>query len=411
KLIRLFLFFIRVDLLAPSFYFSLVYTISMSLDIVIYILIGAAAILAIGIALNLNQKKKSGQTAPKPKQAVKIPEEKPPKETVKKPKPEAVKEPEIEAEPEAVEEIKPEIEQEIAEEAEPDIEPEAEPEQKQKKARLWLGGIFSSSKKLDDIYEELSNTLISADMGTKLAERVINGIKEQKPKTADDVKQTAKDVLVEILQTKEGNSSKPNEKPAVYLFVGVNGVGKTTTLGKIGKKMSDAGKKSVFAAADTFRAAAADQLTTWSQTAGAQIVKEEGADPASVAYKAVDLAKREGLDAAFVDTAGRLHNKANLIEELKKIVRVIEKLSPISETYLVLDAMTGQNGLEQAKVFKEAVNISGVILTKMDGTAKGGVIFSIQSQLGVGVKWIGLGEGADDLIEFSAADFVNSILD
>ncbi|MDR2748742.1 MAG: signal recognition particle-docking protein FtsY [Bifidobacteriaceae bacterium] len=358
----------------------------MSLDLIIYILISAAAAVIVGVIFSVLQKRKSE------------PEKETKSETASKSEPEKESAP-VEKSPEAP------------------IETALE----KKKPKFSLANIFSSSKNLDNIYEELSNTLVSADMGTGLTAKVLEKIKETKPKTADDVKQTAKNVLVDILKSKSaseldgsesGNAKSDNiSKPAIYLFVGVNGVGKTTTLGKIGKKASDEGKKVVYAAADTFRAAASEQLTTWSQAAGAQIVKEEGADPASIAYKAVDLAKKDNYDAVFVDTAGRLHNKANLIEELKKVVRVIEKLAPITQTYLVLDAMTGQNGLQQAKVFREAVNISGVVLTKMDGTAKGGVIFSIQSQIGVPVKWIGLGEGSEDLIEFSPVDFVNSILD
>ncbi|MDR3116447.1 MAG: signal recognition particle-docking protein FtsY [Bifidobacteriaceae bacterium] len=308
----------------------------------------------------------------------------------------------------------------------------------EKKPRLFLGNIFSKSSNLNEIYSNLKDSLISSDVGLSLANKIIEHIKFAGPKTADEIKIQAKKQLLDILNSQnsasqssnikgqssniKGNNIKDNnikgekvkgEKgklPVIYLFVGVNGVGKTTTLGKIAKKISLQNKKLIFAAADTFRAAAQDQLDTWAKAVGAKIVKGESQDPASVAYKAVDIAIKDGADMVFIDTAGRLHNKTNLLEELKKIVRVTEKIAPITQTFLVLDAMTGQNGLNQAKIFTQAVNVTGVILTKMDGTAKGGVIFSIQKELKVGVKYIGLGESPDDLVEFNAEQFVDSIL-
>ncbi|MDR3127714.1 MAG: signal recognition particle-docking protein FtsY [Bifidobacteriaceae bacterium] len=280
---------------------------------------------------------------------------------------------------------------------------------------LRLSTVFKSGKSLDEVYKSLANKLILSDMGTVLTDKIIQQIKQTKPKTAAQIKVQAKTFLLDILTSQKvsgTDNSIPQSavKPAIYLFVGVNGVGKTTTLGKIAKKNSFTHPKQILAAADTFRAAAQDQLDTWAKAVGAQIIKGESKDPASVAYKAVDMAIRENYDSVFIDTAGRLHNKTNLVEELKKIIRVVEKLAPITATYLVLDAMTGQNGLQQAKVFTQAVKINGVILTKMDGTAKGGVIFSIQSQLGVSVKYIGLGEGVDNLLIFNPDQFIDSIL-
>ncbi|MDR3152467.1 MAG: signal recognition particle-docking protein FtsY [Bifidobacteriaceae bacterium] len=282
--------------------------------------------------------------------------------------------------------------------------------------KFSLSNIFAKSKSLDQIYSDLEYSLISSDVGLSLTNKIIANIKALKPKTAEEIRVQAKKQLLDILSFensdfKNNDSKKGNNKlPIIYLFVGVNGVGKTTTLGKIAKKESLHNKKLVFAAADTFRAAAQQQLETWAKAVDAKIVKGESQDPASVAYKAVDIAIKDGADMVFIDTAGRLHNKTNLVEELKKIVRVTEKLAPITQIFLVLDAMTGQNGLNQAKVFVQAVNATGVILTKMDGTAKGGVIFSIQKELNVGVKYIGLGESVDALVEFNPEQFIDSIL-
>ena len=278
-----------------------------------------------------------------------------------------------------------------------------------------ISDLMSSFKKVDeDFLEELEETLILCDVGVattmKIMEALRAKIKEEKISETSQVKQVLIQIVEELITPPEANITYP----CVILVVGVNGVGKTTTIGKLASKYVAEGKKVLLAAADTFRAAAADQLTIWSERAGVPIVKyAEGADPAAVVYDALDSAKHKKMDVVICDTAGRLHNKVNLMNEINKIKRVIEKewADAHKEVYLVLDATTGQNAVEQAKVFQQTTDITGIILTKLDGTAKGGVVLAVKEELGVPVRYIGVGEQVDDLQEFNPKDFARALLE
>ncbi|WP_297235645.1 signal recognition particle-docking protein FtsY [uncultured Flavonifractor sp.] len=268
----------------------------------------------------------------------------------------------------------------------------------------------------DDFYDELEETLILGDMGVdttlKAVEELRRRVKEEKIKDMDSARACLRQVLTEMLQVGEPELHLTTT-PSVALFIGVNGVGKTTTIGKLAAKMKGEGSKVLMAAADTFRAAAADQLEIWSQRSGVEIVRQhEGADPAAVVFDALTAAKARGTDVILIDTAGRLHNKQNLMNELNKISRVVDRELPgcDRETLLVLDATTGQNGLIQAKQFKEAAGITGIVLTKLDGSAKGGIVIAIAQELQVPVKYIGVGEGIDDLMPFEAEAFVEALI-
>ena len=278
--------------------------------------------------------------------------------------------------------------------------------------------IFGSfgSELTDDFYDELEESLILADTGMdvtlELVEELRRRVRDERIKTMEGARECMVRIITEAMTVGQPELDVTN-KPAVVLFIGVNGVGKTTTIGKIGYQLRRSGKKVIFAAADTFRAAAADQLTIWSDRAGVEIIKQhEGADPAAVVFDACSAAKARKSDVVLVDTAGRLHNKQNLMNELNKISRVIDRELPgcSRETLLVLDATTGQNGLIQAKQFKEAAGITGIILTKLDGTAKGGIAIAIAKELGVPVKYAGVGEGMEDLKPFDAADFAQALI-
>lgn len=267
----------------------------------------------------------------------------------------------------------------------------------------------------DDLYDELEEILISCDIGVETSISIIDKLKEKvkenKIKDPNALKDYLKDVILEILGDEQG-TVEPDNVPEVLLIVGVNGVGKTTSIGKIAAKLNDKKYKVLLAAADTFRAAAIDQLQVWSQRAGVDLVKhQEGSDPAAVVYDAIQAAKARNVDVLVCDTAGRLHNKKNLMDELSKINRIIQReYSEASKhTYLVLDATTGQNAVQQAKQFKEVCQIDGIILTKLDGTAKGGIIISIKNELDIPVKLIGVGEGIDDLQEFNPKEFVEAL--
>ena len=268
----------------------------------------------------------------------------------------------------------------------------------------------------DDFYDELEETLILGDMGVdttlKAVEELRRRVKEEKIKDMDSARACLRRVLTEMLQVGEPGLHLTTT-PSVALFIGVNGVGKTTTIGKLASRMKGEGKRVLLAAADTFRAAAADQLEIWSGRAGVDLVRQhEGADPAAVVFDALSAAKARGTDVILIDTAGRLHNKQNLMNELNKISRVVDRELPgcDRETLLVLDATTGQNGLIQAKQFKEAAGITGIVLTKLDGTAKGGIAIAIAKELGVPVKYAGVGEGIDDLKPFDPADFAQALI-
>uniref|UniRef100_UPI003FEF86A5 signal recognition particle-docking protein FtsY n=1 Tax=Roseburia sp. TaxID=2049040 RepID=UPI003FEF86A5 len=279
-----------------------------------------------------------------------------------------------------------------------------------------IDALFNGFSKIDDdFYEELEEILIMGDLGVKATEAIIDDlkekVKEQHIKEPAECKELLINSIKEQMDVGETAYRFENEK-SVVLVIGVNGVGKTTTIGKLAGKMKAQGKKVVLAAADTFRAAAGNQLLEWANRAGVEMIGgQEGADPAAVVYDAVAAAKARKADILLCDTAGRLHNKKNLMEELKKINRILEKEYPDAyrETLVVLDATTGQNALQQAKEFSEAAEITGIVLTKMDGTAKGGIAVAIHSELGIPVKYIGVGESIDDLQKFDANEFVNAL--
>ena len=280
-----------------------------------------------------------------------------------------------------------------------------------------IENIIKSFRKVDEeLFEELEEALISADIGVYTTEMILDElretVKDKNIKEGDEVK----DELFKILRAMVGEHQPLNlsTKPSVILVIGVNGVGKTTSIGKISNELKSQGKKVVVAAADTFRAAAAEQLTVWCERAGVDIVKQAaGADPASVVFDAIGAVKSRGADVLIIDTAGRLHNKKNLMDELAKIDRVIKRELPDSakETLLVLDATTGQNAVLQAKEFKGASEITGLVLTKLDGTAKGGIVLSIKQELGIPVKFIGIGEQIDDMKPFCADEFASALFE
>jgi fused signal recognition particle receptor len=282
-----------------------------------------------------------------------------------------------------------------------------------------LLNLISSGKLDDEAYEAIEDTLISADVGVgparELVEQLRTEVKVVGTDAPEEVRALLRADLIGLLGPDLDRTlhlARHGDRPSVVLIVGVNGTGKTTTCGKLARVLVGDGKTVVLGAADTFRAAAADQLQTWAERVGAQVVRSdrEGADPASVAFEAVNVGIQEGVDSVIVDTAGRLHTKVGLMDELGKIKRVIEKHGTVDEVLLVLDATTGQNGLRQARVFAEVVDITGIILTKLDGTAKGGIVIQVQRELGVPVKLVGLGEGPDDLAFFDPEVFVDAIL-
>ncbi len=279
-----------------------------------------------------------------------------------------------------------------------------------------IEAIFSGSSEIDeDFYEELEEILIMSDIGvhatSDIIERLREQVKENRIKEPSECKQLLVDSIKKQMQTGETAYEFEHQK-SVILVVGVNGVGKTTSIGKLADQLKKQGRKVMMAAADTFRAAAGEQLAEWAGRAGVDIIKgTEGADPASVIYDALSAAKARGVDVLLCDTAGRLHNKKNLMEELKKINRIIDQVYPEAyrETLVVLDGTTGQNALSQAREFKEAANITGIILTKLDGTSKGGIAVAIQSEMGIPVKYIGVGESVEDLQKFNADEFVDAL--
>lgn len=368
-------------------------------------------------------------------------------ETSSEAKPDAESEPvaEQEAEPEQVE-----SEETQPEEAEPAPEPAVEPAVKEdaapkadiaskediapaagrlsklrgrlSKSQSAIGqgvlGLLTAGDLDEDAWEEIEDTLIMADLGTnatmKVTDLLRDKIAERGVSSEAEARAMLREALIEAGKPEMDRSIKamPHDgKPAVAMIVGVNGTGKTTTTGKLGRVLVAMGHDVVFGAADTFRAAAADQLETWGRRVGATTVRgAEGADPASVAFDAVATGVDEGVDVVLVDTAGRLHTSNNLMDQLGKVKRVIEKKAEVDEVLLVIDATVGQNGLAQARVFREVVDISGVVLTKLDGTAKGGIVFQVQEELGVPVKLVGLGEGADDLAPFEIESFVDALL-
>ena len=281
--------------------------------------------------------------------------------------------------------------------------------------------VLLSRERIDqDVWDEIEETLLLADLGSAAAQRLVENLQQRvRVEGTDDparVKAMLRDELLQVIdptmdRTLHYDGAEGN--PGVVLVVGVNGVGKTTTVGKISRIMVAEEKSILLGAADTFRAAAADQLQTWGNRVGVETIRSEveGADPASVAFEAAQQAQQRHADTVLIDTAGRLQNKAGLMDQLGKVKRVVEKVAPVTEVLLVIDATTGQNGMVQAKVFAEVVEITGIVLTKLDGTAKGGIIVAIQNELGVPVKLVGLGEGPDDLAPFDPEAFVDALLD
>ena len=288
-------------------------------------------------------------------------------------------------------------------------------------------GIFAKIKKAwfdtivwetidDDFYDELEESLILADLGATVAHDAVKKLRDvvyQKSiQRGDDVKQALREILIEKLNVGD-TALDLSTQPSVVLVIGVNGVGKTTSIGKLAHSLKGEGKRVLLCAADTFRAAAADQLEIWANRADCEIVRSvEGADPGAVLFDSLAAAKARGVDVVLCDTAGRLHNKVNLMNELSKLRKIIDRELPdaAKETLLVLDATTGQNGLQQAKVFRETAGLTGIILTKLDGTAKGGICVAIAQELGVPVKYVGLGEGIDDLQPFNAEEYVKALI-
>ncbi len=277
--------------------------------------------------------------------------------------------------------------------------------------------LFSEDTELDeDFYDELEESLILADMGVETAakatEKLRKAVRDQNITRADQAKSALRVILTSMVSVGDPNLDLSTH-PSVILVIGVNGVGKTTTIGKIAKQQTDGGKKVLLVAGDTFRAAAADQLEIWAQRSGADLVRQhEGADPAAVVFDGIQAAKTRDVDVIIIDTAGRLHNKQNLMNELGKISRIVERELPgaAREVLLVLDGTTGQNGLIQAKQFKEIAGVTALAVTKLDGTAKGGIVIAVADQLNLPVKFIGVGEQADDLMPFVAWDFVNALI-
>ncbi|MDC7088081.1 signal recognition particle-docking protein FtsY [Corynebacterium pseudodiphtheriticum] len=354
------------------------------------------------------------------------------------PKPETEPAREVEPEPEVESEPKPETEPAPESEPEPKAEPKPEPKPQDdiapatgrlsklrgrlSKSQNAIGqgvlGLLTAGDLDEDAWEEIEDTLIMADLGTnatmKVTDLLREKISERGVSSEAEARAMLREALIEVGKPEMDRSIKamPHDgKPAVAMVVGVNGTGKTTTTGKLGRVLVAMGHDVVFGAADTFRAAAADQLETWGRRVGATTVRgAEGADPASVAFDAVATGVNEGVDVVLVDTAGRLHTSNNLMDQLGKVKRVIEKKAEVDEVLLVIDSTVGQNGLAQARIFREVVDITGVVLTKLDGTAKGGIVFQVQEELGVPVKLVGLGEGADDLAPFEIESFVDALL-
>jgi fused signal recognition particle receptor len=287
------------------------------------------------------------------------------------------------------------------------------------KARALLAGYFGDLRSRttidDEVWNDLEEALIRADVGVTATERILDDlrrrVKEASVTSPAELLDLLKADLVDTMRSADRSLAFSPGQPNVWMFVGVNGVGKTTSIGKIAQREAAAGRRVVMAAADTFRAAAAEQLQLWSERVGADLVRgQDGADPGSVVFDAMSAAGNRGADLVLVDTAGRLHTKVNLMEELKKLRRIVDRTpGALKEVLLVIDASTGQNGLNQAKIFGEAVEVTGVILTKLDGTAKGGIVLAVQTELGIPVKLVGVGESPEDLIEFDPQEFVDAL--
>ena len=285
------------------------------------------------------------------------------------------------------------------------------------KLKKITANIFGGFTEADEnFFEELEETLILADMGVETSSEAVEQLRtrcrKEKLRSQEEVRRALREILTDMI-TVDDSGLEMKTSPSVVLIIGVNGVGKTTSIGKLGHQLKAQGKRVLFCAGDTFRAAAADQLEIWAERAGCELVRQkEGADPGAVLFDALQAAKARGVDVVLCDTAGRLHNKANLMSELAKLSKIIDRECPGAsrETLLVLDATTGQNGLIQARTFKETAGLTGIILTKLDGTAKGGIVVPIARELGVPVKFAGVGEGINDLRPFNAKDYVEAII-
>jgi fused signal recognition particle receptor len=383
-----------------------------------------------------NESAPEESAAPAPVEPEKPKEKKPrffkPKQKAEPEAPAAEPAPEPAAEPvvEVVPEVEPEVipEPEVVPEVEPEVipepevvpEPEVQLEQVELPKRSFAKGIKSLFTRIKfdlENLDDLEDTLIQSDFGVDASAQIVEQVKQRAKKsgakTEADLKQILVDVIAEALEREDKQLNLADGKlPYVILVVGVNGVGKTTTIGKLANWLNEGDWRVVIGAADTFRAAAVEQIATWAERANAQLIRpdSEGQDPASVAFKTVELALKNDADVAIIDTAGRLQNKKDLMAELDKIRRVIDKQAQISETLLVLDATTGQNGLVQAKAFAEVANVTGIVLTKLDGTAKGGIVYSIQRELGIPVKLVGVGEGIADFAFFDAREFAKGLV-
>jgi fused signal recognition particle receptor len=369
-----------------------------------------------------NESAPEESAAPAPVEPEKPKEKKPrffkPKQKAEPEAPAAEPAPEPAAEP--VVEVVPEVEPEVIPEPEVVPEPEVQLEQVELPKRSFAKGIKSLFTRIKfdlENLDDLEDTLIQSDFGVDASAQIVEQVKQRAKKsgakTEADLKQILVDVIAEALEREDKQLNLADGKlPYVILVVGVNGVGKTTTIGKLANWLNEGDWRVVIGAADTFRAAAVEQIATWAERANAQLIRpdSEGQDPASVAFKTVELALKNDADVAIIDTAGRLQNKKDLMAELDKIRRVIDKQAQISETLLVLDATTGQNGLVQAKAFAEVANVTGIVLTKLDGTAKGGIVYSIQRELGIPVKLVGVGEGIADFAFFDAREFAKGLV-
>ena len=394
----------------------------MELVLVLVILGLVMAVTAVGVAVGLRRRRPELEPPPEPPveplEAPPQPVEAEPEPLVVEPEPAPVEEavepepvpPELEVEPEPVE-VEPEpVEVEL-------VRPRFRDRLTKARTLLagYVGSVLSRSSIDDETWEELEEALIRADVGVSLTTQLLDELRDRVKAEGITTPMALVDALKEGLTKKLAQADRSLRfepgAPNVWLFVGVNGVGKTTTIGKVGLRESRAGRTVVMAAADTFRAAAAEQLELWAKRVGADLVRgNEGGDPGSVVFDAVERATARGADLVLADTAGRLHTKVNLMEELKKVRRVAERPpARLTEVLLVIDATTGQNGLVQARQFAEAAAVTGVVLTKLDGTAKGGIVLAIQDDMGLAVKLVGLGETAEDLVEFDPEEFVEAL--
>jgi fused signal recognition particle receptor len=387
------------------------------MDWFVYLVIAAVLVLIAGVGLLAPRLRR--RPPPPPPPTVEVPPAEPVPQVTVVVEPPAVQAPPIVIEPPTV------IEEPVAVEVErPEptagrlVRLRARLSRSQSVFGRGLLAVLTRDRLDEDAWEEIEESLIAADVGVDSTRELVDRLRERTrvlgTKNAGELRDLLAEELVAALDPKLDRSlaATPHDgRPAVLLVVGVNGAGKTTTCGKVARVLIADGHSVVLGAADTFRAAAADQLATWASRVGAEVVRgREGGDPAAVAFDAVRRGTEAGVDTVLIDTAGRLQNKVGLMDELGKVKRVVEKQGPVDETLLILDATTGQNGLEQARVFTEVCDVTGVVLTKLDGTAKGGIVISVQRKLGIPVKLVGLGEGPDDLAPFDPVQFVDALL-